>query len=132
MKQIKYTDKQELVLEILKPFIDLTYASNHSYSVGKTDLAYAIKDIKNKYGIKEKILTLREYLRAYSRGAYHHFIFDINFVKIDVIGVEDFERVYQPQLLDKYYVVRDITKEYGGDCTNYQCEHNLIIEPKED
>lgn len=132
MKQTKYNDKQELVLEILKPFIQLAYSSNYSYSVGKTELACAIKDIKEKYGIKEKLLTLREYLNKYSKGAYHHFIFVINNAKIEVIGINEFERVYQPKLLDDFYVVNDICKDNGGDCTNYQATHNLILEPKED
>ena len=132
MKQTNYTQEQEKVLEILKPFVELTYGKSPRYSIEKRELAEIIKNTKEKYGIKEKLLTLRQYIAKHGCGAYHYFLFEINGISIRVIGISEFERTYQPSLLDNYYVVKDISEDNGGDCCSYQCNHNLFIEPKED
>lgn len=120
----KYTDEQKFVIEILKPIKDLLKQER----IKVAQLVNTIDDIERKYGLKPKYLTLREYLVKNSIGAYHHFIFEIRLVKIDVIGVEDFEDVYKGELLDKYYVVDDKEKSFGSNCENYQCNHYLKLE----
>ena len=132
MKQTNYTQEQEKVLEILKPFMELTYGKSPRYSIEKRELAEIIKKTKEKYGIKDKLLTLGQYIAKHECGAYHYFIFEINGVSIRVIGVGEFQRIYQPKLLDNYYVLKDDAKDNGGDCCSYQCNHYLTIEPKED
>ena len=53
------------------------------------------EDIKSKQYTKQvdEICTLRDYMKTYSAGAYHHFVFEVMGADIDVIGIEDFERI---------------------------------------
>ena len=76
MKQVEYTKEQEFVIELLKPFDELTYKNRYSCDV--KDLRKVINDIKEKYNVKPKYLTLRQYLTKHSHGAYHDFIFKID------------------------------------------------------
>lgn len=131
MKQVKYTEKQLLVLEVLGE-IDKFFKYKMSYDFQKKYYFESINKIKAKYGIKERYQTLREYISNCECGAYHNFIFDIGGKKINVIGVYDFERFYNSKLLDKYYVLKDNAKDNGGNCENYKCEHYLDIVEKED
>lgn len=128
MKQVEYTDKQKEIIELLKPFKELV--KNNPYDL-KSRIKELISKTEKKYDIKPLLLTLREYLNEKSRGAYHHFIFRINNVDINVIGVSDFSRTFNDYLLDKYYVVEDKTTNNGGDCCNYECKHYLKLEEKE-
>lgn len=75
--------------------------------------------------------TLREYIDRNSVGAYHHFIFYVYNRYIDVIGVNDFERTYNKDILDTFYVTKDETESSGNDCTNYDCKHFLELKEKE-
>lgn len=75
--------------------------------------------------------TLREYINEKSCGAYHHFIFNVYNCSIDVIGVNDFERIYKKDILDTFCVIKDETKSNGNDCTNYDCKHFLELKEKE-
>lgn len=88
------------------------------------------EDIKCRQYTREvdEICTLRDYMKTYSVGAYHHFAFKVMGADIDVIGIEDFERIYNPKILDDYLVVDAIQQEFGVDCTNYECCHHLTIQ----
>lgn len=88
------------------------------------------EDIKSKQYTREveEICTLRDYMKTYSVGAYHHFVFKVMGNDIDVIGIEDFERIYNPKILDDYLVVDATRQESGYDCTNYDCRHHLTIQ----
>lgn len=126
MKQIEYTEKQKEVLQILEPFIKL--ANQCGSNAIRVQVKAIISATLEKYGIKEQYLTLREYLNKHSIGAYHHFIFNINNVCINVIDDEDFETTYKSELLDQYYVINDTRESFGGNCENYECRHNLELE----
>ncbi len=124
MSNKEHTEEQKFVIEILKPIKDLLKQER----IKVAQLVDTIDDIERKYGLKPRYKTLREYLERYSVGAYHYFIFTINGVTANVIGVEDFERTYNKELLDKYYVVADEGKKYGCNCENYQHNHYLKLE----
>lgn len=126
MKQIEYTEKQKEVLQILEPFVELT--NQCGSNAIRAQVKAIISATLEKYGIKEQYLTLREYLKKHSIGAYHHFIFNINNVCINVIDDEDFETTYKSELLDQYYVINDTRESFGGNCENYECRHNLKLE----
>jgi hypothetical protein len=130
MKQVEYTDKQKEIIEILKPFKEL-YNRFPECMDARKQLGIIINSIEEKNNIKSKLLTLREYLIEKSRGAYHNFIFRINNVDINVIGVNDFSRTFNDLLLDRYYVVDDKTESTGDNCENYNCNHYLTLEVKE-
>ena len=89
--------------------------------------------LKKKYDLKPKYPTLREYINEHSSGAYHRFNFSIGGVLgANVIDCEEFERYFNPALLDKYVVVGDNKKDNGGDCENYECNHYLVIKEIEE
>ena len=130
MKQIEYTEKQKLVMEILKPIKDKVVGVK--YDTLARDIRQAIKDIENKYDIKPQYLTLRQYINEISNGAYHRFYFDmelptITIKVIDICGVYDFERIYNPRFLDMFFVIADKSIDNGGDCENYECQHHLKL-----
>ena len=131
MKQVEYTEKQLLVLEVLDE-VNKFFRYKMSYDFQRKYYFESNNQIKAKYGIKEKYQTLREHISNCECGAYHNFIFNIDGKEINVIGIYDFEKLYNPKLLDKYYVFNDDAKDNGGDCTNYKCEHYLDIVEKED
>ena len=132
MKQIEYTDEQKKFLEILAVVNEVFKPNTRASDYEKHQYYNKVQALKEKYGIKEKYKTLREYINEHSKGAYHRFFFQIGNKYIDVISVEDFEIVYKGDLLDKFYVVDDNEKEYGNKCENYECDHILDILPKED
>ena len=122
---------KEEVIELLKPFkTQLRLYENSNIPT------FILKDIIDKieiqYDIKPKYLTLREYLKKYSCGAYHNFIFDINYdgqsIKVNVISIDDFLRYFNVKILDIYYVVKDEKKDNGAGCDQYQCDHYLTLE----
>ena len=137
MEQVKYTEKQLLVLEIIKE-IDELFAPSEKYSSEYEIRTYnsKINKLKAKYGIVEKHKTLKEYIQEHECGAYHDFIFEMEFgfnkVKIQVSTVSEFARYYNPQLLERYYIVDAKTEDNGGDCENYNCKHYLKLAPKDD
>lgn len=89
--------------------------------------------LKKKYDLKPKYPTLREYINEHSSGAYHSFNFDIGrTLSANVIDCKEFERYFNPALLDKYVVVGDNQKDNGGDCENYECNHYLVIKEIEE
>lgn len=131
MKQIEYTEKQLLVLEILDEVEKLFKPDKNAYDFQRREYFQKINQLKDHYGIKEKYLTLREYLKKHSCGAYHNFIFKIEGIDVDVMGIEQFERYYNSSLLDKYFVLKDNRKEFGSNCENYNCEHYLELVKKD-
>lgn len=133
MNQIKYTEKQLLVLEILNEFDKAFKQDYEAYEFERKKYFDKIQKIKELYGIKEKFLTLREYLEKHSCGSYHEFHFSIDGRNVsDINGVGDFERFYNPNLLDKYYVLSDETESFGSTCENYHCDHHLKLVAKDD
>lgn len=124
---MEYTEEQKLVLEILKPFEEIidSVLGNKIY---KQTLYDTIKEIKNKYSIQVNYPTLREYINKNSYGAYHVFKFIIfDNVECSCIDTEDFERIYNPNILDMYLVISDNKKDNAGNCENYECEHHLVL-----
>lgn len=77
-----------------------------------------------------KYMTLREYIEENQNGEHHNFIFDIGRVHIRVINITEFERYYNKDLLDKFYVVADKEKSYGDNFENHNLTLNTIIEDK--
>lgn len=134
MKQTEYTEKQKLVIEIVDKFFSL-FGFDNLYEHDKKKLIEIKQKMYDEYGIKNKLMTLREYLRKNSAGAYHSFNFEINNGKIsvtDILGVSEFEAIYNSAWLDKYYVIGDATQQRGSTCENYECKHYLKLAPKED
>jgi len=83
-----------------------------------------------------KYPTLREYLNQHESGAYHTFVFIMPYyndrISVKVDGVWDFEKIYQPKLLDMFYVISDNATDNGGNCENYNCTHKLELKMIED
>lgn len=132
MKQIEYTEKQLVVLEVLKE-VDKLFKPSDYYDFKKAEYFSKIQKIKKIFGIQEKFLTLRQYINKNSCGAYHSFYFSIKGLKVsNICDVDDFERLYNSSLLDQFYVLKDTTKEFGSNCENYCCEHYLELVLKED
>ena len=79
----------------------------------------------------DKYLTLREFLKQHQAGAYHTFDFVMpyynNKIPVSVDGIWEFEKIYQPNLLDMFYVISDSAKDNGGNCENYHCTHKLEL-----
>jgi uncharacterized protein Usg len=95
--------------------------------------AHYLDELKKKYDLKPKYPTLREYINEHSSGSYHSFNFDIGrTLSANVIDCDEFERYFNPALLDKYVVVGDNQKDNGGDCENYECNHYLVIKEIEE
>ena len=126
MKQIKYTEKQKIVLEVLEQ-VDKEFKSKYNYRFENQEHFEKINRIKKFFGIKEKYLTLREHINEHSCGAYHSFIFEINGIRFKTMDVSEFKRYYNPELLDKYFVINDKAESNGGNCENYHCEHYLEL-----
>lgn len=127
MKQVEYTDKQNLVLEILNAVIN-AYQPDVRYDFQKEKLFLVRKTILAQYGIKEKFLTLKEFIKKYESGAYHHFIFTIcDDIKVDVIGIDEYNKYYVSDWLDRYYVI-NYQKQGGNEGSDYFLE----LSPKDD
>ena len=80
MKQVEYSKEQQQIIEILKPLKELLL--NSDSWLKKADIKKVITQIEDTYNIKPLLLTLREYLEKHSIGAYHNFIFKINYIII--------------------------------------------------
>lgn len=122
MKQIEYTEKQKIVLEVLEQ-VDKEFKPD-KFAMGFQRQEYfdKINRIKLFFDIREKYLTLREYISKKSCGAYHYFIFDIDNIGFKTTSVDKFEQYHNPKLLDKYYVVSDQTGELIGNIHNHHLE----------
>lgn len=96
------------------------------------DWARFLIKLKREYGLLPKYPTLREYIRENSRGAYHNFIFHLGSHEVRVSSVFDFESIYKKELLDMFVVTGDRKEDNGGNCENYECNHYLEIEAKEE
>ena len=127
MKQIEYTEKQKLVIEILEDVIK-EYKPDVRYDFERAKLTNLKSKIFAKYGIQEKFLTLREFIKKHEYGAYHHFFFTLcDDIKIDVIGIDEYLRYYVSEWLDYYYVISYEKKDRGEGSDYY-----LTLSPKED
>lgn len=84
----------------------------------------------------DKYQTLREYLKQHQAGAYHTFEFVMPYynsrISVSVDGIWDFEKIYQHNLLDMFYVISDNANDNGGNCENYHCTHKLELKMIED
>lgn len=116
--------KQNGVLTICRDFPTLEEAK--AFAV--TYIHEAKITIFKKEEELESILTLREYIKSEESGAYHNFIFDIGSIHIRTTGIDDFETYYNKDLLDRFYVIGDDRKDYGDNCENYECDHNLKLQ----
>lgn len=78
----------------------------------------------------DKYSTLREYLKQHEAGAYSTFEFVMPYyndkIPVSVDGVWSFEKIYQPNLLDMFYVIKD-DKTDRGPCESYHCTHKLEL-----
>ena len=126
MKQREYTELQKEITKVLGRLDRFVKDMR-----GKEE----ITQIKKDYDIQPPYLTLREYIASNSCGAYHtfHFTLKDKKISIDNLGwlLTDELCVLYP-LTKEFYVVRDKTKDNGGNCENYHCDHYLTLEPKED
>ena len=130
MKQIEYSEKQKIVLEVLEQVDNWFKPADFASGYEKENYFSKITSIKSYFGIKEKYLTLREYINKISCGAYHTFIFSIGSIHFETMDVVEFEHYHNPNLLDKYFVISDNRKSYGCNCENYHCEHYLELAEK--
>ena len=127
MKQVEYTEKQKLVLELLNDVIT-AYEPDTRYDFQRAKLLSVRQAILKKYDIKERFLTLKEFIKKHESGAYNHFIFTIcDEIRIDVIGISEYIKYYVTDWLDRYYVV-NYKKNGGNEGTDYILE----LAPKED
>lgn len=123
MKQREYTKTQKIVINILLKL--------SSYG----GLGKLIKEIRNEYKIEDPYLTLRDYIRYHSRGAYHTFHFTLNNVEINIDDLLDMltdELSPLYPLTKNYYVIEDIKEDNNGNVENYHCDHYLKLAIKED
>lgn len=130
MKQIEYTEKQLMVLELLDDFAEVLKPNEFMFDSTKQSYFVRVQEIKKRYGIEEMFLTLREYLEKYG-SEFDRFAFVINGIQIGYIsGINDFEETYNPALLDKYYVLSDTAK--GKNSEDYESHrHHLELAPKD-
>ena len=131
MNEVKLTEKQEIVKEVIAKFEEkIEKLSPYDYNTW--EFRKLIKSMKKEYGLIPKYQTLREYINENSRGAYHDFIFTIKGISINVCSVSDFQKTFNGVLLDKFLVVEDKQSDNGGNCENYTCYHHLTLELKQD
>ena len=122
-------NKDELK-EILEPIKEVLKNSGVYVRCVKSALS-VIEDIEKKYGLQPTYKTLREYIGENSNGAYHHFVFEMNFnrhkINADVVDISDFEAWFNGNLLDFFYVVEDKVEKIGDNYENYKEIHNLTL-----
>ena len=126
------TDKEKkLVEEIINKYNDfiIKFKPTNGFM---NNFNVFVKKLKREYKLLPEYPTLREYINDNSKGAYHHFIFNLNIATVNVVDVCDFETYFKSELLDEYVVVADEKKDNKGNCENYQCNHYLKIKLKED
>lgn len=124
------SEAQKAVKPVLEEIRGLLEEIKHACSIEHVanSLANIVKTYEEKYDLAEPKPTLREYMDKYSRGAYHHFYFNINGNKFNVIGCNDFILYGNAKLLDMFLVVDDDTRDNGAGCDQYACNHYLAIE----
>jgi hypothetical protein len=136
MENIKKETAKEIIDYLVDKLIDIENNRNlRLYGVRSliTDMNKCLNELKKKYDLKPKFPTLRQYINEHSSGSYHRFNFSIGGVLgANVIDCEEFERYFNPALLDKYVVVDDKQSDNGGDCENYECNHYLVIKEIEE
>jgi hypothetical protein len=136
MEDIKKETAKEIIEYLVDKLIDIENNRNlRLYGVRSliTDMNKCLNELKIKYDLKPKFPTLRKYINEHSSGAYHRFNFSIGGVLgANVIDCEEFERYFNPALLDKYVVVDDKQSDNDGDCENYECNHYLVIKEIEE
>ena len=124
MKQRQYNEKQLIVIDIINLFSD-EVLKRDKYGEYREFLK-VVNTIKEKYGIKPPYLTLREYIKFNSHGAYHTFKFKLCDKEVSIDSLEDMLSddycVLYPHTKD-YYVVEDKQKSNGGNCENYHADH---------
>ena len=129
MKQRQYTELQLAIIKVLGRI-------ERNLSKFENRAAFEeIEEIKKDFGIEPPHLTLRQYIETKCSGSYHTFWFTINEQKIGVTDLGGFLNDKWCHLFtetNNYYVVKDETKDNGGDATSYHCDHYLTLEPKED
>ena len=128
-------EKKEIVEQVVLKFENWleTYTNGHNlYGVRKDDIRNFIKLVKREYDLLPKYPTLREYICDNNRGSYHHFVFYLDRIKVDVTGIWEFEQYYHPHFLDDYVVVKDEKSDNGGSAEQYQAIHKLTIKKKEE
>ena len=118
-------EEKETAEEIIKKI-------EEAYRSDDFDWVRFLIKLKREYGLLPKYPTLREYIRENSRGAYHNFIFNLGSHEVKVTSVFDFVSIYKQELLDMFFVVKDRKEDNGGNCENYECNHYLEIEAKEE
>jgi len=136
MEDIKKETAKDIISYLEDKLKDIeNYRNLRTCSVRDTikEMAHHLDELKRKYELKPKYPTLREYISEHSSGAYHRFSFSIGGVlSADVIDCDEFERYFNPALLDKYVVVDDKQADNGGNCENYECRHYLVIKEIEE
>lgn len=115
------------VLEEIRCLLEEMKRSCSNQYIGNT-LANIVKTYEEKYDLAEPKPTLREYMDKHSCGAYHHFYFNINGNKFNVIGSNDFVQYGNAKLLDMFLVYDDDMRDNGAGCDQYECSHYLTIE----
>ena len=128
MKQIEYTEKQKFAIEIINASMEeIKSAFPTAYNLNAVLLAYEQRMYK-KYGIIKRYLTLREYIKQISYGAYHRFYFTIGEIYVNGIStIEKYRQYYREKWLDMYYVTEDERKR-NSEIT----EHHLTLVQKDD
>lgn len=134
MKQIELTKEEKEKLSCINTMVEL--ATEYGMFDGKEVKKEFIKELKEKLNVRNNYPTIREYLNENNCGAYYEFSFNLvvgnQTIKINnICCCEDFERIYNGALLDKYYVTEVKTRSEGcGE--NYTCYFNLTVVEKED
>jgi hypothetical protein len=133
MEDLKKETAKEIIEYLEEKLKDMDSNKYISVLTIKALVKHYLNELKKKYDVKTKYPTLREYINDHSSGAYHSFNFDIGrTLSANVIDCEEFERYFNPALLDKYVVVGDNKKDNGGNCENYECNHYLVIKEIEE
>ncbi len=133
MEDLKKETAKEIINYLEEKLKDIENNRYISVVTIKSLVNHYLNELKKKYDLKPKYPTLREYINEHSSGAYHRFSFSIGGVLgANVIDCEEFERYFNPSLLDKYVVVDDKQSDNGGDCENYECNHYLAIKEIEE
>lgn len=127
-------DKKQIIEQILTEFKDFIFENDYDFRVQvyRDDFEKFVKRIKRENGLLPKYQTLREYISDHTCGSYHHFVFYLSSIKVNVCSVWDFEYYYQPHFLDDYVVIKDEKSDNGGNVEQYEATHELTIEKKEE
>jgi hypothetical protein len=133
MEDIKKETAKEIIEYLEEKLKDMDSNRYISTVTIKALVNHYLNELKKKYDLKLKYPTLREYINDHSSGAYHKFKFSIgSTLNASVIDCNEFERYFNPALLDNYVVVGDNQKDNGGNCENYECNHCLVIKEIEE